>query len=458
MLSGPDFLASKPVSLPAPSPARRADFPVRQRPPSATAAAARFWRCTALAALRRLPTPCFIFAAAPLAAQAAALDRVFRGLPVTHWWSYKTLPLPRAVRWWHGRGRPVEVVSAAELAAVRAAGVPVRDLLVNGPAKHAWLPALAQAGMRVNFDSPAELAALLPLARRLGWETGLRLNTSLEAHPDFAGTRTPFGLLAAELPAAVRRLRRAGLEPRVLHFHLRTNVPSADWYARAAREALAAADASGWQPEVLDLGGGFPPAGIADLEGRPLDAAFRPSEVAALVRALRRERPHLREFWLESGRRLTAPAAALALRVLDVKDGRGVRTAVCDGGRTLHAMVATWERHAVIPLRAGPAARRSPDPFRAEARRSRPALAGVQEMEDRQAAGPTLVTGPTCMAFDHLGIHTLPADLRPGDVLLWLDAGAYQLAWETRFSHGLAGIAWAGGRGVEILRKTEGAA
>lgn len=397
-------------------------------------ATARFWRRTVRAALRRLPTPCFVFAAEPLAARVAALGRAFRGLPVTHWWSSKTLPLPRALRWWHAHGRPVEVVSAAELAAARAAGVPADALLVNGPAKHAWLPALAAPGLQVNFDSPGELAALLPLARRLRWTAGLRLNTPPEAHPDFPEARTQFGFTAAELPAAVRRLRAAGLPPRVLHFHLRTNVPAAGWYARAARAALAAADAAGWQPEVLDLGGGFPPPGILDLEGRPLDADFRLREVAALLRALRRERPHLRGFWLENGRWLTAPAAALALRVLDVKEGRGLPLAIGDGGRTLHALVATWERHALIPLRAGG---------------RRGGAAGPRTR-------PTLVTGPTCMAFDHLGVHPLPADLRPGDVLLWLDAGAYQLAWETRFSHGLAGVAWAEAGRVEVVREAGG--
>jgi hypothetical protein len=29
-----------------------------------------------------------------------------------------------------------------------------------------------------------------------------------------------------------------------------------------------------------------------------------------------------------------------------------------------------------------------------------------------------------------------------GDKLVWLEAGAYHLPWETRFSHGLAGVFW----------------
>lgn len=397
--------------------------PAAPLPPAATLAA---WRRLAARAVRAAGTPCFVFSGPAQDAQARALARPFRGLPVTPWWSCKTLPLGPAVRRWAAAGGPVEVVSAGELLAARAHGLSPARILVNGPAKHAWLPPLAAPGMRVNFDSAAELAALLPAARRLGWETGLRLNTSLEPHPARDAARTQFGLLAAELPAAVARLRAAGLEPRVLHFHLRTNVPEAGWYGRAAREALAAAGAAGWRPAVLDLGGGFPPARILDPEGRPLDADFRAAEVAAALRGLRHEFPFLREFWFENGRALVAPAAVLALRVLDVKEGRGVRIAICDGGRTQHALLATWERHALAPLVAAGARTR-----------------------------PTLVTGPTCMAFDHLGVHALPAGLRAGDVLLWFEAGAYQVCWETRFSHGLAAVAWWDGQRLSLVRRAE---
>lgn len=36
----------------------------------------------------------------------------------------------------------------------------------------------------------------------------------------------------------------------------------------------------------------------------------------------------------------------------------------------------------------------------------------------------------------------LPETIACGDILGWMNAGAYHLSWETRFSHGLAPIAW----------------
>jgi hypothetical protein len=46
------------------------------------------------------------------------------------------------------------------------------------------------------------------------------------------------------------------------------------------------------------------------------------------------------------------------------------------------------------------------------------------------------------MAFDQLTRRPLPSGIRAGDHLLWVDAGAYHLPWETRFSHGPAGVLW----------------
>lgn len=101
------------------------------------------------------------------------------------------------------------------------------------------------------------------------------------------------------------------------------------------------------------------------------------------------------------------------MRILDVKERRGLRQLICDGGRTLHALISTWEDHELFSV---------------------PARRGSQPM--------TAVHGPTCMTFDQLTRRPLPRSLRRGDALVWMDAGAYHLPWETRFSHGRATAYW----------------
>jgi diaminopimelate decarboxylase len=119
------------------------------------------------------------------------------------------------------------------------------------------------------------------------------------------------------------------------------------------------------------------------------------------------------EIWLENGRCITESSTVLAVRVLDVKERADSRYLICDGSRTNHALAA--DHHAnpilVLPDRAGP-------------RRT------------------TTVCGPRCMTDDRLGRWALPGDVDVGDVIVWTNAGAYHLPWETRFSYGLCAIVW----------------
>lgn len=400
--------------------------PTRQATPDADPVRERFWRALVTPLLARAPSPFYLFSAVPVAAALRELDRCFSELPVRHWLSCKTQPLRPLLHWWRRQGRPIEVVSEFEFLAARASGFAPEQILVNGPAKHHWLPRHAAPGLSVNLDSVAEARALAPLARARGWRLGLRLHTRQEFDPEAPHGPTQFGLSPAEAHAALRHLRGLGIEPEIVHFHLRTHVASARVYARALEEAAAFCEAVNWRPRFVDCGGGWPPAHVRDRTGRAVDAAFVAADVAGVLARARPRFPGLTEFWWENGRWLTAGSGVLVVQVLDVKARRGRHFLICDGGRTLHALVALWEAHGLLIL---------------PARRGRPV--------------PTTVCGPTCMAFDRLARRPLPHTLRPGDRLVWLDAGAYHLAWETRFSHGRAAVYWHDERGVRQVRAPE---
>jgi diaminopimelate decarboxylase len=116
------------------------------------------------------------------------------------------------------------------------------------------------------------------------------------------------------------------------------------------------------------------------------------------------------------------------VRVLDVKERPECRYVICDGGRTNHALAADHGPHPIlrIPDRGGP-----------------PRL--------------TTICGPTCMTDDTLARITFDGDVKPGDILVWMNAGAYHLPWETRFSHGLCAVAWCDETDrVSVSREREG--
>ena len=385
-----------------------------------------FWRRLVRPLVGQQATPFYLFSVVPIQRALAELDRAFAGLPVRHWLCCKTQPLPPLLRWWRQQGRPIEVVSEYEFRAALAEKFPPAHILVNGPAKHRWLPRQAVAGLFVNFDSLTEIRALAPLAKRLGWTVGLRLNTREEFDPEAPTHPTQFGLTAAEALRAGRALRRAGLALQCVHFHLRSHVASPAIYERALQEAAAICREAGLAPRFVDCGGGFPPPNVHTLDRQRADAEFSLAAMAGVCARALKLFPGVEEIWLENGRWLSARSGVLVVGVVDAKERRGMRHLICDGGRTLHALVAAWEDHALLPL----------------ARRTGRAV-------------PTTVNGPTCMVFDQLARRRLPRSIRVGDHLLWLDAGAYHLPWETRFSHGLAAVLWHDGRQVRTVRGRE---
>ena len=413
-------------------------------------AAIEFWKRLVREALS-LPrrTPFYIFSAFPIAARVSELDQALAAagfqsavgdppssgcgaanrkskVACRHWLSCKTQPVAPLLRWWRGQGRGIEVVSEFELRAALAEGFAPPDILINGPAKHHWLPRQALRGLSVLFDSPAELAALLPLAKKLDWCCGVRLNTREEFDPENSQFPTQFGFTGDEAVRALRKLMRARVRVEAVSFHLRSNVPSAQIYQRAVAEVAEICRQAKFAPKVFDFGGGLPVRHVLTPGGKVLDGEFSLRAYAEMLRQAARQFPDLREIWLENGRFVSASGGVLVVKILDTKERRGQRQLLCDGGRTLQALTALWEQHRILPL---------------------PERAGAET--------PTTVHGPTCMAFDRLARIALPRSLRAGDHLIWLEAGAYHISWETRFSHGHAAVLWQDETGLHVARPRE---
>ena len=402
--------------------------------------ALKFWKRLVRDALSfSTPTPFYICSALPIAERVAELDKALAGagfqsairnpqskISCRHWLSCKTQPVASLLRWWRGQGRPIEVVSEFELRAALAEGFAPQDILLNGPAKHRWLPEHKLRELSVNFDSPAELAALLPLAKKLNWRCGVRINTAEEFDPENPQFPTQFGFTADEAVAALKKLIRAGARAEMVSFHLRTNIPSAQIYQRAIAEVVGVCRAAKFCPQFLDLGGGLPVRHVLTRGGKVFDGEFGLRSFAEMLRQSAKLFPGLREIWLENGRFISASSGILMVKILDVKERHGVRQLICDGGRTLNALTSMWEQHRILSL---------------------PERSGAEQL--------TAVHGPTCMAFDQLARIPLPRSLRPGDHLIWLEAGAYHVPWETRFSHGHAAVLWHDEQGLRPARETQ---
>ncbi|MGC8990210.1 MAG: hypothetical protein ACP5MD_08830, partial [Verrucomicrobiia bacterium] len=214
-------------------------------------------------------TPFFVFSPCPVEQALKSLNTVEKAVPVPvrHWFPCKAQPLAQLLDWWRRQNRPIEVASDFELMAARKLGFQPENILLNGPGK-AWFNHFeGLRGLRVNIDSENELGAILPLAKELDWSLGVRCLTSEENDPENPGCPTQFGLEPNKAVSVLRKLTRERVRLETIHFHLRTNVESAEAYQRAIEQVAGICHAAQFNPRYLDVGGGLPPPWIKSRSG-----------------------------------------------------------------------------------------------------------------------------------------------------------------------------------------------
>jgi diaminopimelate decarboxylase len=274
-------------------------------------------RATALAAEHG--TPLLVYCEATIRAQARAYREAAPAALVVY--GTKAFPNVAILRLLAQEGIGADVSTLGELTFAREAGIPDAQLVVHGNNKSDEELAAARDAL-VVLDAPDELAR----ARAAGVERLLvRVTLGIEADTHEA-IRTghhgsKFGLTEEQARTLIERDR----EILGLHVHVGSLLrdPSA---AQAAASALArlASSIDGWEPRILDLGGGLAIRYTLD-EQAPSVADF----VAAVLDAA----PPVEQVILEPGRSLVGRAGITLYRVGAVKQtGAGTTYAAVDGG------------------------------------------------------------------------------------------------------------------------------
>ena len=299
-------------------------------------------------------------------------------------------------------GASFDCASIGELEKVAALALPPGRTFFAGPGKRT--PELAKAlamGVRVQAEGWEDLARIDELAQA-------EVAVNVRVHPAFdiaEGNRiiggsgpSAFGVDEEDVPALLARaatLRHVRI--RGLHVFAASNQRDAAKLLAIHGAVLDLArrlrDAHGLAFEQIDLGGGL---GVSYAsEEAPLDlAAFG----QGLSELLERHPWFTGELILEPGRFLAGPCGVYLARMVRVKESRGTRFAILEGGIN----------HLLRPLLTG-----QPFPVKAVGK----------------AAGELAFTlaGPLCTSLDRLGDVRLP-ELAPGDLLAFGTTGAYGLS------------------------------
>lgn len=345
-------------------------------------------------------TPCFAYSGAAAAAQFRALREA---LPprVRLAYAVKANPHASLLACFAALGASFDCASIGELERVEALALPRGRTFFAGPGKReAELRKALAMGVRVQAEGFEDLARLDALVDQ---ETAV----NLRVHPAFAideGNRiiggsgpSAFGVDEEDVPALLARaakLRHVRIHG--LHVFAASNQRDAAKLLAIHSAVLDLAkrlhEAHGLVFEQIDLGGGL---------GIPYAPDQTPLDVTALGRGhaeLLAKHPWFAgELILEPGRFLAGPCGTYLARVVRIKESRGTRFAILEGGIN----------HLIRPLLTG-------EPF------------PVKAVGKGEGSVPFTLAGPLCTSLDRLGDVRLP-ELAAGDLLAFGSTGAYGL-------------------------------
>jgi len=326
-----------------------------------------------------------------------------------------------------------DIVSAGEMARVKAAGGDMAKVVFSGVGKTRDEMRLAlQAGVKCfNVESTAELEVLSQVASAEGRTAriSVRVNPDVDAgtHP-YISTGLKGNKFGIAHEVAVGTYERAaslpGIEVVGIDCHIGSQITDTAPYLDALDRVLdlvEAIEAKGIRIHHLDLGGGL---GITYTDEVPPSAETLIGQLLAKIDA--RGHGH-REVMFEPGRSLVGNSGVLLTEVLFLKPGEQKNFCVVDAAMNDLMRPALYE-----------------------------AWMGIVNTTQREGLAQTWdVVGPVCESGDWLG-RDRPLAVETGDTLAVLSAGAYGMTMASNYnSRGRAAELLVDGQMVAVIRRRE---
>ena len=363
-------------------------------------------------------TPLYVYSAGQIRHRFSLFQQAFAGRPFTICYAVKANSALAVLRLLAELGAGFDIVSGGELERVRRASkAALRRVVFSGVGKQVWeIDAALMAGILMfNVESEAELVLLASRAELLGIRArfGLRVNPDVfaDTHPYIStGLREhKFGIdigLARTIYRKAARLK--WLDAVGVSVHIGSQIRAVEPFAAAlARVAGLVGDLrkDGHDIRYVDAGGGL---GI-DYSDSPAEPKFDPARkvrdyAAALGKVSGLLDTHL---LVEPGRFVVAQAGALLTRVLVVKRNGKKTFVITDAAMNDLIRPALYQaHHEILPV--------------AKAR------SGGTDVVD--------VVGPVCESGDFFARDRALPKVKPGDLVVLLDAGAYGMSQTSNYN------------------------
>ena len=311
----------------------------------------------------------------------------------------------------------LDISSAGELDLAIAVGWSPKVMSFAGPGKSEdeLERAISKDLHVLSVESPTELRRASAIATRLGKVQNITLRVNPASTPKefpmkMGGLPSQFGVPEEQAEEVMAEaLKSPGIRVVGVHVFSGTNCLEPQAIVENAKGTLAIAlrlvEKFDLSPEIVNLGGGF---GVPYFPGQqPMDVAALGKAVGETVVAFRESHPrfHKTRFLLELGRFMIAEFGIYVTRVLDVKETRGKRFAILDGGMH-HCFPATGNFGQVI-------------------KKNFP-VSNVSHPEAPHE--PHEVVGPLCTPIDSMARAIELARAEIGDLVVFDRCGAYSYA------------------------------
>jgi diaminopimelate decarboxylase len=355
---------------------------------------------------RSFGTPAYVYDGEKILSQYRALRSAFAGIDVRIKYACKALNNPNILKLLRREGAGIDAVSLQEIDLALHSGFPPGEILYTpNCVSIEEYRAAVERGARINIDN-------ISILDRFGHEYGAKVPVCIRVNPHiYAGGShhlqtghidSKFGISIHQLRHVHRVVSSHGMNIEGLHMHTGSDILEPDVFLRGAELLYEAAEGF---PDLrfLDLGSGFK---VPYKEGDvTTDIARLGEAISRSFSAFCSSYGRDLELWFEPGKFLVSEAGVLLVRVNVVKQTTA----------TLFAGVDSGQNHLIRPMFYD-------------------AYHGIVNISNPGGA-PRIysVVGYICET-DTLGFDRKLSEVREGDVLAILNAGAYGYSMSNNYN------------------------
>ena len=361
--------------------------------------------------VKELGTPCYIYSHATLVRHFQVYDRAFAAVPHIIAFAMKANSNLAIRRLMAKEGSGVDIVSGGELFRALKAGVPPSKIVFAGVGKSAEeiRDALKANILMFNVESSAELQAINDVAASVGKKArvALRINPDIDpkTHPYISTglKKSKFGIAADraldefKLASSLSHIDVVGV-----HKHIGSQLTDVTPFVEALKKILKLVEilrSTEINVRYLNIGGGLGITYSDETPPKPQDLA---DAISPLVRDLDVT------LIMEPGRVIVGNAGILVTKVLYMKEGESKKFVIVDAAMNDLIRPSLYGAYHEI----------------------RPLSEGVLQRGKHQVD----VVGPVCESGDFLAKDRSLPDVRPGEALAVMSAGAYGFVMSSNYN------------------------